>query len=190
MSPIHRNVTVHAVYRAYMPALTADAEAEKSPVLMGGEFYPDTKIAVREATDEELAQVKANIDNDSPFYKYYLKKVYYYEVSQAQPLQTNAIVRVLNDTRLADSLMTMDAEYQTVGEAQKADTIGSYLSSDTQFCRIYRSTEPHGYLGGDPDLSSSACTGNSACRRTSYQKTKTKKCSKSSSGVGSVQRNR
>ena len=28
--------------------------------------------------------------------------------------------------------MTMDAEYQTVGEAQKADTIGSYLSSDTQ----------------------------------------------------------
>ena len=132
VSPIHRNVTVHAVYRAYMPALTADAEEEKSPVLMGGEFYPDTKIAVREATDEELAQVKANIDNDSPFYKYYLKKVYYYEVSQAQPLQTNAIVRVLNDTRLADSLMTMDAEYQTVGEAQKADTIGSYLSSDTQ----------------------------------------------------------
>ena len=132
VSPIHRNVTVHAVYRAYMPALTADAEAEKSPVLMGGAFYPDTKIAVREATDEELAQVKANMDNDSPFYKYYLKKVYYYEVSQAQPLQTNAIVRVLNDTRLADSLMTMDAEYQTVGEAQKADTIGSYLSSDTQ----------------------------------------------------------
>ena len=132
VSPIHRNVTVHAVYRAYMPALTADAEAEKSPVLMGGEFYPDTKISVREATDEELAQVKANIDNDSPFYKYYLKKVYYYEVSQAQPLQTNAIVRVLNDTRLADSLMTMDAEYQIVGEAQKADTIGSYLSSDTQ----------------------------------------------------------
>ena len=132
VSPIHRNVTVHAVYRAYMPALTADAEEEKSPVLMGGEFYPDTKISVREATDEELAQVKANIDNDSPFYKYYLKKVYYYEVSQAQPLQTNAIVRVLNDTRLADSLMTMDAEYQTVGEAQKADTIGSYLSSDTQ----------------------------------------------------------
>ncbi len=132
VSPIHRNVTVHAVYRAYMPALTADAEAEKSPVLMGGEFYPDTKISVREATDEELAQVKANIDNDSPFYKYYLKKVYYYEVSQAQPLRTNAIVRVLNDTRLADSLMTMDAEYQTVGEAQKADTIGSYLSSDMQ----------------------------------------------------------
>ena len=132
VSPIHRNVTVHAVYRAYMPALTADAEAEKSPVLMGGEFYPDTKISVREATDEELAQVKANMDNDSPFYKYYLKKVYYYEVSQAQPLRTNAIVRVLNDTRLADSLMTMDAEYQTVGEVQKADTIGSYLSSDTQ----------------------------------------------------------
>ena len=132
VSPIHRNVTVHAVYRAYMPALTADAEAEKSPVLMGGEFYPDTKISVREATDEELAQVKANMDNDSPFYKYYLKKVYYYEVSQAQPLRTNAIVRVLNDTRLADSLMTMDTEYQTVGEAQKADTIGSYLSSDTQ----------------------------------------------------------
>ena len=132
VSPIHRNVTVHAVYRAYMPALTADAEEEKSPVLMGGEFYPDTKISVREATDEELAQVKANMDNDSPFYKYYLKKVYYYEVSQAQPLRTNAIVRVLNDTRLADSLMTMDAEYQTVGEAQKADTIGSYLSSDTQ----------------------------------------------------------
>ena len=39
---------------------------------MGGEFYPDTKISVREATDEELAQVKANIDNDSPFYKYCL----------------------------------------------------------------------------------------------------------------------
>ena len=87
---------------------------------------------MREATDEELAQIKANVENDSPFYKYYLKKVYYYEVSQAQPLRTNAIVRVLNDTRLADSLMTMDAEYQTVGKAQKADTIGSYLSSDTQ----------------------------------------------------------
>ena len=132
VSPIHRNVTVHAVYRAYMPALTADAEAEKSPVLMGGEFYPDTKISVREATDEELAQIKANVENDSPFYKFYLKKVYYYEVTQAQPLRTSAIVRVLNDTRLADSMMTMDTEYQTVGKVQKADTIGSYLSSDTQ----------------------------------------------------------
>ena len=132
VSPIKRNVTVHAVYRAYIPALTADAEAEKSPVLFGGEFYPDTKISVREATDEELAQVKANINNDSPFYKYYLKKVYYYEVTQAQPLRTNAIVRVLNDTHLADSMMTMDTEYQTVGKGQKADSIGSYLSADIQ----------------------------------------------------------
>ena len=132
VSPIHRNVTVHAVYRAYMPALTADAEAEKSPVLIGGEFYPDTKISVREATDEELAQIKANVENDSPFYKYYLRKVYYYEVTQAQPLRTSAIVRVLNDTRLADSMMTMDTEYQTVGKVQKADSIGSYLSADTQ----------------------------------------------------------
>lgn len=132
VSPIHRNVTVHAVYRAYMPALTADAEAEKSPVLIGGEFYPDTKISVREATDEELAQIKANVENDSPFYKYYLRKVYYYEVTQAQPLRTSAIVRVLNDTRLADSMMTMDTEYQIVGKVQKADSIGSYLSADTQ----------------------------------------------------------
>ncbi len=132
VSPIKRNVTVHAVYRAYIPALTADEETGKSPVLFGGEFYPDTKISVREATDEELAQVRANINNDSPFYKYYLKKVYYYEVTQAQPLRTGAIVRVLNDTKLADSMMTMDTEYQTVGKVQKADSIGSYLSSDTQ----------------------------------------------------------
>ncbi len=132
VSPIHRNVTIHAVYRAYMPALTADADTEKSPVLIGGEFYPDTKISVREATDEELAQIKANVENDSPFYKYYLKKVYYYEVTQAQPLRTSAIVRVLNDTKLADSMMTMDTEYQTVGKVQRADSIGSYLSADTQ----------------------------------------------------------
>ena len=134
VSPIHRNVTVHAVYRAYMPALTADTDTdtEKSPVLIGGEFYPDTRISVREATDEELAQIKANVENDSLFYKYYLKKVYYYEVTQAQPLRTSAIVRVLNETRLADSMMTMDTKYQTVGKVQKADSIGSYLSSDTQ----------------------------------------------------------
>ena len=132
VSPIHRNVTVHAVYRAYMPALASDADAEKSQVLIGGEFYPDTKISVREATEDELAQVKANIDNGNPFYKYYLKKVYYYEVTQAQPLRTDAVVRVLNDTRLADSMMTMDTGYQAVGKAQKADSIGSYLSADTQ----------------------------------------------------------
>ena len=101
-------------------------------MLIGGEFYPDTKISVREATEDELAQVKANIDNGNPFYKYYLKKVYYYEVTQAQPLRTDAVVRVLNDTRLADSMMTMDTGYQAVGKAQKADSIGSYLSADTQ----------------------------------------------------------
>ena len=48
------------------------ANARMNNVVRG--VTSDTLIT---GTDEELAQVKANIDNDRPFYKYYLKNVYY-----------------------------------------------------------------------------------------------------------------
>lgn len=131
LSPIHRNVTVHAVCRAYLPALASEAEDGKAALLIGGEFYPDTTISVREATEEELAQIKEKAASSSPFYKYYVKQAYGYEISQAEALREQAVVRVYSDSRLADSIMTMDAAYEAVGAVQEADSIGSYLSADT-----------------------------------------------------------
>ncbi|MCD8097243.1 MAG: hypothetical protein LUE31_04225 [Lachnospiraceae bacterium] len=132
LSPIHRNVTVHAVYRAFIPSLTAGETDGKSTLLLGGEFYPDSVLAVREATEEETENAAANLGLDRIFQKYDVRGVYYYELSQAEEVREQAVVRVLNHSSLSDSMLTMNESFETVGEVQEADVVGDYLSVSTQ----------------------------------------------------------
>ncbi|MCD8241370.1 MAG: hypothetical protein LUD73_02935 [Lachnospiraceae bacterium] len=131
LSPIHRNVTVHAVYRAFIPSLTAGETDGKSTLLFGGEFYPDSVLAVREATEEETEHVAANLELDRVFQKYYVRGVYYYELSQAEEVREQAVVRVLNHISLSDSILTMNESFETVGEVQETEVVGNYLSVST-----------------------------------------------------------
>lgn len=134
VSPIHRNITVHAVYRAYMPSL-GSAQDGSDPVLFGGNFYPDTTLTVRDATDEEAKQVSQNFDTFHWMYHYYLKHIYRYELNQEEELDTQAMVRVVHNSTLADCIVSMDDSFQTLDEVQKAEKEGSYLSVDTTIAK-------------------------------------------------------
>ena len=134
VSPIHRNITVHAVYRAYMPSL-GSAQDGSDPVLFGGNFYPDTTLNVRDATDEEAKQVSRNFDTFNWMYHYYVKHIYRYELNQEEELDTQAMVRVVHNSTLADCIVSMDDSFQTLDEVQKAEKVGSYLSVDTTIAK-------------------------------------------------------
>ena len=134
VSPIHRNITVHAVYRAYMPSL-GSAQDGSDPVLFGGNFYPDTTLMVRDATDEEAKQVSRNFDTFNWMYHYYVKHIYRYELNQEEELDTQAMVRVVHNSTLADCIVSMDDSFQTLDEVQKAEKVGSYLSVDTTIAK-------------------------------------------------------
>ncbi len=130
LSPIHRNITVHAVYRAYMPSLGSTGDG-RDPVLFGGNFYPDTTLTVRDATDEEAKQVSENFDTFNWMYHYYVKHIYRYELNQTEELDSQVTVRVADNTALADTIVSMDDSFQTLDGVQKAEKVGSYLSADT-----------------------------------------------------------
>ncbi|MCI6689731.1 MAG: hypothetical protein MR462_05300 [Clostridiaceae bacterium] len=134
VSPIHRNITVHAVYRAYMPSLGSAGDGS-DPVLFGGNFYPDTTLTVRDATDEEAKQVSRNFDTFNWMYHYYVKHIYRYELNQEEELDTQAMVRVVHNSTLADCIVSMDDSFQTLDEVQKAEKVGSYLSVDTTIAK-------------------------------------------------------
>ena len=134
VSPIHRNITVHAVYRAYMPSL-GSAQDGNDPVLFGGNFYPDTTLTVRDATDEEAKQVSQNFDTFNWMYHYYVKHIYRYELNQEEELDTQAMVRVVHNLTLADCIVSMDDSFQTLDKVQKAEKVGSYLSVDTTIAK-------------------------------------------------------
>lgn len=134
VSPIHRNITVHAVYRAYMPSLGSAGDGS-DPVLFGGNFYPDTTLTVRDATDEEAKQVSQNFDTFNWMYHYYVKHIYRYELNQEEELDTQAMVRVVHNSTLADCIVSMDDSFQTLDKVQKAEKVGSYLSVDTTIAK-------------------------------------------------------
>ena len=134
VSPIHRNITVHAVYRAYMPSL-GSVQDGSDPVLFGGNFYPDTTLTVRDATDEEAKQVSQNFDTFNWMYHYYVKHIYRYELNQEEELDTQAMVRVVHNSTLADCIVSMDDSFQTLDKVQKAEKVGSYLSVDTTIAK-------------------------------------------------------
>ena len=134
VSPIHRNITVHAVYRAYMPSLGSAGDGS-DPVLFGGHFYPDTTLTVRDATDEEAKQVSQNFDTFNWMYHYYVKHIYRYELNQEEELDTQAMVRVVHNSTLADCIVSMDDSFQTLDKVQKAEKVGSYLSVDTTIAK-------------------------------------------------------
>lgn len=127
VSPIHRNVTIHAVYRAYIPSLASGQNPEHPSVLLGGKFYPDTVLSVRDISDEESAQIYEKLKELNILPGYVIKQVYAYQIAQEEPLWDQITLRVKDDSALADSLMVLSGEMEVTGPAQKAEVIGSYL---------------------------------------------------------------
>lgn len=133
ISPVHRNVTVHAVYRVHIPSLAPEPDEgeEHPPVLLGGSFYPDSALAVRKLSDEEKEEIARNLAEKNLLSGYVLKDIYSYEISQEEPLNDQMSLRVKDDSALADSLMTLSEELEVTGKAQKAERVGSYLGIQT-----------------------------------------------------------
>lgn len=131
ISPVHRNVTVHAVYRVYIPSLASEAGEGHSSVLLGGAFYPDSTLAVRGASEEEQAQIAQKLEEQGILPKYVIKDVYYYEIDQEEPLNDQVSLRVKDDSALADSLMTLSGDLEITGAVQKAERVESYLGVST-----------------------------------------------------------
>lgn len=129
ISPIHRNVSIHAVYRAYMPSLSADSKEEKPEVLLGGEFYPDSILSVKELTDEERTSILADRQEQLSGYK--VMKVYSYEIIQSEPLRENVSLRIKNDLPSADSIMVFSDKNNLEGKVLAAEMEGSYLAVKT-----------------------------------------------------------
>lgn len=131
VSPVRRNVTVHAVRRAFLPSLASDTETEKPEILLGGEFYPDSAFSVRAASDGEREEVEQYFAEKNLASRYRIIHVYAYEITQAEPLRGQVSLRVLDDGYMADSLMVLSGEAEKVGEPKKAEKEGSYLSAET-----------------------------------------------------------
>lgn len=131
VSPVRRNVTIHAVYRAYVPSLSSGDDKSHPNVLMGGEFYPDSTLKIREAAEEELTSIQDSMGVLGMLPGYHIKQVYYYEIDQEEPLRPDVTLRVIDNTHPADSMMTMNEAYEEIGAVQKTETVGSYLSIDT-----------------------------------------------------------
>ncbi len=126
LSSIVRNVTVHSVYRGYVPSLASKEEGTKSAVLLGGNFYPDSTFSAVRMEDEE--EVTEALKNAGLLLKYRLKRVYRYSISQKEELQTPVTVRILKEDR-GDTLALLTEELE-LAEIQKAEKKGSYLSTE------------------------------------------------------------
>lgn len=131
VSPVRRNVTLHAVYRAYVPSLSSGEDENHPNVLMGGEFYPDSTLAVREATEEELNSIRDSMEDLGMLPRYHIKQVFCYEIDQEEALRPDVTLRVIDNTHLADSMLTMNESFEEVGAVQKTENVGSYLSVNT-----------------------------------------------------------
>ncbi|MBS6397129.1 MAG: hypothetical protein KH452_08275 [Clostridiales bacterium] len=133
LGAIHRNVTVHAVYRAYIPSLEAGGDTGHPEVLLGGDFYPDSVFTVREASADEQEQIRAILESQKKSSHYQIRKVYVYELSQEEALPEKVSLRVRDDRYLADCLLvTSDtAGTEDAGNIRNAEKIGSYLAVET-----------------------------------------------------------
>lgn len=129
LSPVHRNVTVHAVYRAHVPSLASDME-EKPAVLLGGDFYPDTVFSARAASDEEKKLVLQKLRELKMLPRYVVKEVFAYQMEQEEPLPEQVSLRVRDDMYLSDSLMILPEDMNAPGDVQKAEKVGSYLAAE------------------------------------------------------------
>ena len=130
LSPVHRNVNVHAVYRTYIPSLASGVEIHPE-ILLGGEFYPDSSLAVREISEEELSALEERMAEQKLSSRYKVKKVYYYEIQQKEEIRPQVLIRVLDDKYKADHLAALSENFELTGEIVKTKEVGIYLSAET-----------------------------------------------------------
>lgn len=132
VSPVRRNVTVHAVRRTYVPSLSSDDGDGRPSVLLGGEFYPDSELAVQKVSDDEAAEVEKAVQELFPSGEYTLRQAFRYSITQSEKLNAQMTVRVEHGTYPEDSLLTLTDDFQASGTVQKAETVGGYLSARTE----------------------------------------------------------
>lgn len=131
ISPVHRNVTVHAVYRVYVPSLAAKGTGDNTDILLGGDFYPDSTLAAREASQEETERVKQAVEALDMPESYLVQEVYYYELDQEEALKGQVSLRVKDGSKQPRSLMVLSEGLEVTGEAQEAEMTDSYMGVDT-----------------------------------------------------------
>ncbi len=129
ISPVCRNVSVHAIYRAYIPSLSAGGEGVQPEVLLGGEFYPDSVLSVRELPEEEKEELLASAGDQLS--GYHVTKAYFYEIEQSNPLRGNVSLHVKNTPGSADSIAIIADGELSQGGVMAAETEGSYLAVRT-----------------------------------------------------------
>lgn len=136
ISPIRRNVTVHAIRRVFFPSVQASVSENESPkpdMLLGGEFYPDTRLEVYTVTDDESArieEVKKQINSDV---QYVTQKSYRYKLNQEMPFDGSVSLRVLCGKLIpSNTLLILDKDMNPITGLIPAKQIGSYLASDVE----------------------------------------------------------
>ncbi len=126
---INRNITLHAVYRAYIPSLVSNLGEDRPEILLGGQFYPDTTFSVREADDSEKKQVREQLKSSDLLGRFRVMQVYCYDISQKENLNSQISLRVLNRYH-GDRIAVISANMEVVNEVQKAPAEGRYMAAN------------------------------------------------------------
>lgn len=135
LTPICRNVTVHAIRRVFVPSIQAkveESENKKPDLLLGGKFYPDTVINVRYANSDETDKINAKKAEIKPDIHYVIAKNYSYEISQEEEFDANVCLRVLKDGIIpVNTLLILDEKFNPVTDVLAVDSVESFLTLDT-----------------------------------------------------------
>lgn len=138
LSSIRRNLTVHSVYRAFLPSLSSDAQEGEAQILLGGSFYPDSSLKVEEASEEESASLEQMLEEQGLAGRYRLRAAYRYEISQVEALDQGISLRVKRSRR-GNSLAAVSGSMEWTDEIRDAQKTGSFLAADLKL-------EKNGYV--------------------------------------------
>ena len=130
VSPVIRNVTLHCVRRVFVPSVASGSapDSKKSMMVLGGNFYPDSRLEVSEVSGSELERINRVRQEAVPGTRYVVTKAYRYELSQEKPLDTAVDVRALNSLMSANMALVLDDEMNMAADAVNTDTVKSYAA--------------------------------------------------------------
>lgn len=96
---------------------------------MGGEFYLDSALYVKELSEEEKVQVLGAVEEQLSGYG--IVKVYSYEIEQSSPLRGKVSLHVKNEPESASSIAVMSDGKISEDGIMQASAEGSYLAVKT-----------------------------------------------------------
>lgn len=129
LSSVRRNLSVHSIYRAYIPSLSAGTEDGNVQILLGGEFYPDSSLEVREVSEEKSASFEQMLEEQGLSGAYRLKGVYVYQIDQEENLRSEVSLRV-KSSRRGNCLAVISGETALADGMPETEKTGSFLAAD------------------------------------------------------------